>query len=78
MLGIEPGLLGEKQLCYLCVMQPPPTLHLDFYLMIDHRVTASIFMVKASHACFSQMQRHSRHFRYCAPIPLGLSDGCYD
>ena len=26
MLAIEPGLLGEKRVCYLCAMQPPPSL----------------------------------------------------
>ena len=35
---LNPGLLGERQVCYLCPMQPPPILYPIFGHVAEHEV----------------------------------------
>ena len=44
LLEIEPGLLGEKQVCYLCAMQPPlsPKAVLFLFLLLSIYLEVSV------------------------------------
>ena len=64
MLGLKPGLLGEKRVCYLYAMQPPMTAIFKILLLDCRDVKQCVEVERASRGCVDRpMSRPSRPAR---------------